>query len=34
VSYQKVAHYLRSSAKPVLLKLAKKIIEEIMMMKK
>jgi hypothetical protein len=34
VSYQKVAHYLRNSPKPVLLKLAKKIIEDIMMMKK
>jgi hypothetical protein len=34
ISYQKVAHYLRNSPKPVLLKLAKKIIEDIMMMKK
>jgi hypothetical protein len=34
VSYQKVAHYMRNSSKPVLLRLAKKIIEDIMMMKK
>lgn len=34
ISYEKLAHYLRNSQKPVLLKLAKKIIDDIMMMKK
>jgi hypothetical protein len=33
ISYQKVAHYLRGSSKQVLLKLAKKIIEDIMVIK-